>query len=72
MLRNLAGTSPGPDVKRISLQQCQACRKRQLNSAQYLSRGLGHSAHRATGLCAPGGGMGWGTPGRLHAGVVRL
>ena len=59
----------GPGVKRIGPQQHLACRKRRLNRAQNPGLGLGHSVHGATGLCAPGNGMGY--PGMLVAVLIR-
>ena len=59
-LKNLIFPPPraGLAVKRISLQQRYAYLERRQNSAWNPNRGLGRSAHSATGLYAPGGGMG--------------
>ena len=57
-------------IKRIGLQQRKACRKMRLNSAQKPSVGLGALPTKQLG-CVPQATE-WGTPGMLHAGVVRL
>ena len=52
------GPRSGPDVKRIGPKQRPDCRKGRLNSAQNPGKGLERSVHKATWLCAQGGGMG--------------